>query len=261
MLSCAALLSLVICQRTDAQSFVMHPSPESNSRVSLRFLRRSTDGLERTFLSGTYELLFDIVSKGNLNFQAAIPFSVVKYEGHNARTGLGNIYAGVARRLSQGGDVTSAILYGVYIPTLDSHSSVYTTHYQEPPTYLNQTISLAVSYRYHRFMAGGFIYGLDIGPDLALPKNGDPEVIIHYGLSGGFRLNALALLAEFYGIMWLDECRRDLGNEFWNHSISLGAGLKSGSFRPAIFYQMRLDEELGDGSNGVLGIQCEFIAN
>jgi hypothetical protein len=89
-----------------------------------------------------------------------------------------------------------------------------------------------MSYRYHRLIPGSFIYGLDIVPDLALSRNGDPEITIHCGLSGGFRCRAPALLVEFYGIMWLDESRRDLGEEFWNHSITLGAELYSGSFRP-----------------------------
>jgi hypothetical protein len=247
-------------QTSSSQSFVMHPLPEARSRAVLRFVRQRTEGSKWTFLSGTYELRFDIDSGDDLNFQAAIPYSIVKYEGYgDIHTNLGNIYAGVAHCLSRRGNATSALLYGVYVPTLDECFVSGRSHFQEPPIYLSQTISLAMSYRYHRTTPGGFVYGLDLGPDLVLPKNGDPEIIAHYGFSGGLLVRDVVLLTEFYGIMWLDPNLRDLSDEFWNHSITLGAEFRSGSFRPAVFCQMPLEQQLRDWFDAILGIQCELI--
>ncbi len=53
----------------------------------------------------------------------------------------------------------------------------------------------------------GFIYGLEICPDIAIPtgSDGDTEIRAHYAAKGGFQLLNLAAWAELTGNILLTE--------------------------------------------------------
>jgi hypothetical protein len=237
----------------------MHPYRADESQETLRFLHPSVDGL--TPLSGTYELFLDNPYGPRSSFQAIISYAIMKSDDWDEiQNGLGNIYVGLAHRFSEEGPTVTSLAYGVYLPTLGTGDPIpymTQTHFQNPCRYTEE-VGLTASYRYHHVIAQGLTYGVEIGPHLLFFRNDSPDIIAHYGFSGGFQRGKTTVLGEFYGIMWLDDELRELGDYFWNHSITVGAELRAGSFHPGVFYQAPLEEGLRDRLTGVLGISCAY---
>ncbi len=107
--------------------------------------------------------------------------------------GLGWIFLGTQK--STGAKNKSFVVLGVYIPTIRDWDpakpfvGIFSDYYHFPK-YTPETITVTMNYAYHHAVERcGFIYGLEIGPDIAIPINsdGDTEIREHYPLKADFR--------------------------------------------------------------------------
>ncbi len=248
-----------------AQTFLLEEQAQGKGQCSLRYMRPGfADDVEISTFSGIYDLAVSVSVRPGVHVVGSVPFIVANYRHNRDRSGIGNIYLGIRhyRRGDTGRSSTESI--GLYFPTVGTNTLNwfgYLTNFQQQHKYLSKTLTLSGTYTHRRIWQGGGLFGFEIGPDLWIPiesEHRDGEILLHYGLDGGFRMDRLTIVLEVIGLALVTEDWDDLG-DLVKHAAVLGAQWDGGWFRPGVFYQLYLEDDLRDRVDGVLGFKVEFV--
>ena len=217
-----------------------------------------------TGLSGIVHIDGSFPLGSGWELQAQLPVVIVRMKDYSEinTIGLGNIF--LATQKCIGAQKTSFLALGVYIPTIGDNSYDrpfvgLLSDYYHLLKYMPRTTSVTLNYAYHHTVEHfGFIYGLEIGPDIAIPtgRDGDTEIYAHYAAKGGFQLSNLAVWSELTGDILLTE-EGNLSDKM-NNCLTFGAELNYPKVRPGIFYSIYLDSELREFVPSVLGIKADI---
>lgn len=261
------LIVMISFEGIHAQQFNMSPSPFDGKmtiglKVNKPFFKKSEYGDDYSGSSGVYKVYGYVPLKNNWQINAEVPLVVSKTGDYN-ETGLGNLYVEIQKALNS--TRSTWLAFGIFIPTVGSDN------------YLRQSMgAVADPYRFVQYMQGvsisstfgynltdkpGPIFGADLGPDLFIPtyQDGDVELLLHYGVKGGYQFNAVAAWAELNGIMIVTE-EGDLADR-WINQVNFGAQYVKGTFRPGVFYGIYLDKDFREGISGLLGVNLQVVLN
>ena len=251
---------------THAQHFNLSSPPiDEKLSVGLKYNRIFLkDADELSALSGVYKLYGIFPLKNNWQINAEIPLVVAKWNYNDFEeneTGLANIFVEVQKALNA--EKKTYLNFGILFPTIGSEhyermfigflSDVYRfVQYMEGFT-LNGTFG------YNMRNKPGAIFGLEAGPDIFIPttEGDDVELLMHYGLKGGYRFNNISTWAEFSG-MWIITEEGSLDETSLNQ-IFLGGQLNSHKFRPGIFYGFHINKDFREETKGILGLNLQVV--
>jgi len=250
-----------------AQSFLLQDVPADETKLGFRYLRpdfKEGDGL--TFLSGVYDFSVSIPVGSKVNIVGSLPFGVIGVEGVDTESGIGNIYVGLQHRLNSTAEKGLSASLGIFLPTMpEDKFSVFLigvySNYFEFQKFFPNTLTVYGNLAYHRIKSNGWMFNLEIGPNIMIAtgdNDADTEVLIHYGLSGGYRVHDVAFKAELAGMAILTEDVDEFGDRF-AHMLAFGVQWTRGPVRPGIFYKIYLKEELRDVVSGVIGIKLDVV--
>lgn len=260
----AVLLSLQVVK---AQQFNLSPGPVDGKmsiglKVSKPFFKKTEYGDEFSSTSGVYKVYGYFPLKNNWQINTEIPVVVSKTSDYN-ETGLGNLYVEVQKAL--GSSDQTWLAFGIYVPTIGSDKYLRQSMgiITDPFHFVqySEGISIRSTFGYRLIEKPGPILGVDIGPDLFIPtyEDGDLELLLHYGIKGGYHFNAVAAWSELNGIMVITE--DGALADRWINLLNFGVQLSRGTFRPGVFYGIHLDKDLREGTSGVLGINLQIVLN
>lgn len=259
------MIAMIPCQVIQAQQFNMSPAPIDGKmsiglKVNKPFFKTMEYGEEYSGTSGVYKIYVYLPLKNNWQINAEVPLVVTKTTEYND-TGLGNLYVEIQKALNS--SKNTWIAFGLYLPTIGKE------HYDrglmgflaDPYRFVqySEGISINSTLGYNLTNRPGLILGADIGPDLFIPtyEDGDVELLLHYGIKGGYHFNAVAAWTELNGIMIITE-EGDLADR-WINMVNFGAQLSKGTFRPGVFYGIHLDKDIREGTSGILGINLQIV--
>ncbi len=259
------LVALVSVQGVMAQHFNMSPAPFDGEmsiglKVNKPFFKKTEYGEDYSSASGVYKVYGYFPLKNNWQINAEVPLVVSKTPEYN-ETGLGNLYVEIQKALNNARSTWLAI--GIFIPTVGSDNYLRQSMgaITDPYHFVQymEGISISSTFGYNLTKKPGPVFGVDIGPDLFIPtyENGDVELLLHYGVKGGYQFNAVAAWAELNGIMIVTE-KGDLADR-WINQVNLGAQLTRGTFRPGIFYGIHLDKDYRESISGIMGVNLQVV--
>jgi len=257
------VFSIAIHSSAYCQYFNLEPQGNPQKLIGLKInnpLFKSMDnGYQVSSLSGIYTVygLFNL--KNNWSIYSEIPIIIAKndYEKEN---GLGNVLIVLRKALNE--NRSSQISFGAYLPTFGKEK------------YLKQEIGILSNiYRLPQFIEGVTVYGnfshclpeekkglfgFEIGPDIAIPTGeGDVELLLHFGIKGGYRFSKVLLWSEFNSITVITESGLDI-DEMIQSQLLFGGQLDLGKIDPGIFYTIPLKEYMREVTSGILGIKVSF---
>jgi hypothetical protein len=178
---------------------------------------------------------------------------------------IGNIYVG--SQFALGEKKSSRLSVGFYLPTANSDSEGglevgLLSNFYNIERYAMNTFSIYTNYAYAHRPEKGFLGGLDVGFSVWIPtKDGDvreTEVVLHYGMQGGYQFNQFALWAEFNGILIVTEDEGDFADKVINQ-LFLGGQYTGGTVQPGLFYGINLDSDLKELIKGIFGIKIDVV--
>jgi len=216
-------------------------------------------------LSGIYQLYLDIPISNKFNIIGNIPFLNTSYEidyGFGKydydENGFGNIFVGMQTNPEIVNNRISIVTFGLFLPTgeKDVASGGFLTDYYYIQKYIPNSLGLYFNYAYHRSNENGINYGLEVGPNILVPTEGETsetEVFLHYGFALGYQMEKIILNVEFTGIGIVTQAVDNFEDRLI-HSLNFGGQWKGDVITPKIFYRIYLREELRDMIDGVLGV-------
>jgi hypothetical protein len=257
------LLPLIV----SAQSFLLKDLPVDKTTLGFRFLHPSFKDVEGlSFFSGVYDFSVRIPMGSKLNIVGSLPFATASGDDIESESGLGNIYVGLQGRLGSTAEKGFNLSIGAFLPTAseDKPSAAVigiTTNYLQLTKFLPNVLTITGNMAYHRIHSNGWMFGLELGPEIWIPtkgEEGEEEVYIHYGLSAGYRINAFDIKVEWAGIGIITEDVEDFGDRFIN-MLAFGVVWNRSAFRPGIFYKIYLKKDLRELVRGVIGIRLNVV--
>lgn len=260
------LLPLVI----SAQLFILQDPPSSKPKLTFKYFRphfKEAEG-SLTFLSGLYELHLSIPVNAKLNVVGSVPFMEYgwksSYYDDEGESAFGDIFIGLQYLLKKTDRQATAVCFGVYVPTAPEEKEGpvilgLATNYYKLPQYFPNVLTIYGDISHHIFTANGLLLNVELGPYFMIPTKGggDSELFIHYGLSGGYRVNPVDFNVEIAGVGILTEEADAFGDRFMN-MLGFGVQWNRGWIRPGIFYQIYLKKSMSDSISGVIGIKLEI---
>lgn len=266
----AGIFIFLLTCLVSAQSFILENPPIDKTRFGLRYLRPFFDGSsDLSFLSGVYDLSVSTPVGSKMNIVGSIPFATIGGEFGDwieSDSGFGNIYIGLQHRLKSTAEKGMTLSVGAFLPTAseDKYSVPLLgmlANNIEIYKYFPNILTIHGNAAYYRSQSKGFMYGLEIGPNIMIPTKGEDtevELLVHYGLSCGYRTKDFVLKAEFAGVGNITAEDGDFSDRFL-HAFTFGLLWDRGSIRPGIFYKIYLDKDWSDVVSGVLGIKLEIV--
>lgn len=252
---------------TFAQNFNLS-SPPIDEKMSVgmkynRVLLKEYDDFSS--LSGIYKFYGYFPLKNNWQINAEIPLVVLTWKDNeysDNQTGLGNIFIEFQKALNE--NKTTYLDFGIYIPTIgsDNYERMFLGILSDVYRFVQymEGITINSTFGYNIRNKPGAIFGIEVGPDLFIPTsdNGnDVELLIHYGLKGGYRFNKVSTWTEFSG-MWLLSEEGSIDSNSYNQ-IFFGGQLNSSKFRPGIFYGFHINKDLREETKGIVGVNLQVV--
>jgi hypothetical protein len=257
-------MSGVLIHPVEAQQFNLSTVPFDNLSIGLKvnkpFFKKSEFGENPSGASGVYKFYGYIPLRKNWQINTEIPLVLVK-TGETGKTGLGNIYVEIQKALNTG--KTTWLAFGLYVPTVgkENYEKMSIGILSDPYRFLQYTegATLNTTFGYNLREKPGIIFGVDIGPDIFIPtaEGGDLELLMHYGIKGGYQFNTVSTWAELSGVLIVTE-EGNLDDK-WMNQVFFGAQLNRGIIRPGVFYGIHLDKFIRDEISGILGINLQFV--
>ncbi|MFZ0453189.1 MAG: hypothetical protein WAM24_05510 [Ignavibacteriaceae bacterium] len=216
-------------------------------------------------LSGVYQLNANIPISSKLNIIGDIPYVITNFELNFvdfsqsfSENGIGNIFIGLQTNSKLVNNKKSIFTFGLYLPTCSENGAVWGLLADDYffPKYYPNSFSIYFNYAYHKIDTQGLNYGLELGPDLLIPtksSSNETELLIHYGVVGGYQIDKLLLNLEFLGFGIITEHTDNIGDRFIN-MVNIGAQWKGSTITPKIFYKIYLRDEIRHTVDGVLGL-------
>lgn len=244
-----------------AQQFNMSTVPVDTRmsiglKVNKPFFKNSEYDDNPSGLSGVYKFYGSFPLKKNWQFNAEVPLVISKTEEYN-QTGLANLYFEMQKAFNTA--KTTWVSLGVYVPTIngDEYNLQSIGVLSDPYSIIQymKGVSIRSTFGYSLTKKPGPIFGIDIGPDFFIPTTEaywDVQVMLHYGIKGGYHFTSLATWAELSGILMLGG---------WINQVNLGVQMNHGTFRPGIFYSLYLDKDYREMISGTLGLNLQVAIN
>jgi len=246
-----------------AQTFYMQPMPPEHVCLELRYLRSdyATDA-DQSAVSGVFDFSLGVRIDSKSAAQISIPITSVQFGDGERESAVGNIYIGVQRLIGGEGYRSSALSFGVFVPTAEKHDlTTYLTglfaNYCEMQKYMPSILTIYTNYSFRYERPSGGIFGFEIGPSLYMPtgdNDGGGELYIHYGFSGGVGVSGFRILTELTGLFMLSWDSDEFSDRFVN-ALTFGARWAGGPLQPGVFYKFYLKDYLNDTVDGVLGLE------
>jgi len=264
-----------------AQTFYLEPMPNDRPTVGLSFQKPNLPGeTNESFFSGTYDVYCQIPTSDDVGLRFLLPFTHVGYSrtyylpgygdyytSGSSSSAIGNLYLGLYFTSRPSETKRTVTSLGLHFPTANDKDywvhdfGTLTDYYQARRTLYNAWIILAnIAWRLEE--REGAIAGFEIGPEAWIPEpslDADPELLFHYGLSGGAGTHDFAFLAELTGLAIATESNIDFGDRF-QHFLAFGFGLRNRVVRPTFWFQVPLHNDMEALINGVIGIKVEIVA-
>jgi len=264
------ILIFLFSLAASAQSIILQDPPAPKPKLTFKYFQPHFKEAESpfTFLSGLYDLSLSIPVNAKLNVVGSVPFTTFawknSYYDDEGESAFGNISLGLQYLLKRTAEQATAVHFGVYIPTApekDENPLILglLTNYYELPKFFPNVLTIYGGLSHHVFKANGWLLNVELGPYFMIPTKGggDPELFIHYGLSGGYRVNPVDFNVEFSGIVILTEEADEFADRFV-HMLGFGVQWNRGWIRPGIFYQIYLNKSYRETISGVIGIKLEI---
>jgi len=261
------LLVFVFSMSLSAQEFILNSAPQDNFHFGYRFLRPNVDGEDQySVITGAHELFGDFKLSGRIYLQAIIPIAYFSAEEMDREISMGNLYAGV--QIGIGEQSRSRVSAGLYLPTCGDEdwatefamiSNLYNMERYSP-----KTLSIYANYAYALRPEKGPLFTLEAGPSLLIPTeegiygSRETELLLHYGLMGGYSFGFVGLWAELNGVMIATEEGMSLGDRTL-HQLLIGGQFTGGKVRPGLFYGFNLDSEWNDSIKGTFGVKIDVV--
>jgi hypothetical protein len=241
----------------------MEPQESGTNIVGLKvaipgFKENEYDGYKT--MSGTYTPYAFFSFKSNWSLYAEIPIIIANSDYEN-QTGLGNMFFTFRYNLNT--DQTSRISIGAFLPTISKEKYQvqeigFSSNYYRLSQYL-RAVTLYGNYAYHTAGEENLIFGLEGGPELLIPTDGDGadlELLLHVGAKAGYKINKLSLWTEFNGIFIVSESGWNF-NDRLTSQLMFGGQLNFNKVKPGIFYGIPLKKNLREYQNGILGFKVD----
>jgi len=263
----AVLVSLILMasQAGFGQTFLMQTPAEGRPAFGARLMRPyfADADIDLSTLSGALDFFVNVPVGRQINLVGRFAFNNVSIKGAGRESGVGDLYVGLQSRHGEGSGLSAS--GGVYLPTATEHLAARAigllSNLYEFPRSLPHVLTLYTNVAYHYRPRGILLASIEAGPTFSIPtgeNRGDAELLVHYGGALGVKVGALGISGELLGVAVITEDVENFGDRF-NHFVDLGIQLVKGEARPALFYQIPLDDEFAE-IDGVLGIKVELIA-
>ncbi len=253
---------------TQAQTFNLRSVPTGKIQLGFNFEKPFfKNSLGFSTLSGVYQFSVNVPVSSKLNIVSDIPFITTKYEVDFGsfigkykfdQSGFGNIFIGLQTNGNPFENKRSIFTFGLYLPTASEDVAInglYINYYNFQEFFPN-SLGLYFNYAYHNLPSEGFIFGLDIGPNIIISTIGEgpnPELFIHYGISAGYRVNKFLIKSEFYGIALMSGDVQNFADRFVN-LFDIGVQWMDDYVKPKLFYSIYLDRDINRIMDGMLGV-------
>ena len=252
-----------------SQSFNLEPGASESTLIGLKVslpVFEKSEWYNVKAMSGIYTLYSAVPFSKKWSLYAELPFIVSKYEdGNENETGLGNIF--LAARVTLNEKRTSLLSLGAFLPTIseDKYSlsligwmSNYYRYAQVVSAY-----TIYGNYSYRTDPEKSWILGIEVGPEVVIPKaevESDSEVWLHLSLQAGYRINKLALWAEFNDIIYASQLDQEIDfNDRNINQLVLCGQYEFGVIRPGISYMFPLKDDISDLQKGAIGVKVDFL--
>ncbi len=221
--------------------------------LALDFLRPKFGGGVTSLTSGAVFLSGRFAVGTNAAFKFELPYARAAGDAFSSST-IGDPYIGAEFGTAR----NTSFELGVRVPlTSESESAQIMGLYSDvlrAEAFLPNVLSVVTRVRFHRDYPTGLTVDLGGGPSVWAPTKGggDPEVVLHQHVSGGYRGPKAWISFGFGGLLILTE----EGNfaERTIYQIGVSAGLSQGQVRPALHLILPLDSQINSNVDMVLGL-------
>jgi len=260
-----SVFTLLSNQGSRAQQFNMLPAPvDKNISIGLKvnkpFFKKTEYYENPGGASGVYKFYGYFPLKKNWQINTEIPL-VIADMGETTKTGLGNLYVELQKALND--NKATWLAFGLYVPSIgtENYEKMFVGFLSDPYRFLQyeEGFTLNSTFGYNLRETPGILFGVEMGPDIFIPttEGGDVELLMHYGIKGGYRFRTVSAWTELSGILIVTE--EGSLDDKWMNQLFFGAQLNQGMFRPGIFYGFHLDKYIRDELSGVLGLNLQFV--
>lgn len=265
-----------------AQNYLMHPVPEDKARMGIKYMRPNGVGdfLDLTGFSATYDFYVNIPVSSVTGLLVSIPYTrfndphmkIRDYSGQIIEVGVsssnvGNIYCGVQVRMDSLSSYQQTLTVGAHLPTAQERKDYSYALFDllcDPYNPQRMTtwvwgfdMNFAIRRDFYNAEGMGAYWGTELNPLLLIPRGGgESELIMRYGISAGSSLGKFAFGFEFLGAFIVTEDIKEFPERF-DHYAVFGISLINSPVRPAIFYQLPVDDDLNELINGIFGLKLE----
>jgi hypothetical protein len=258
------VLSTMLCiNASNAQNFNLEPQESETNIVGLKaafpsFKKTEYEGYKT--MSGAYTPYAYLKLKNNWSLYAEIPV-IIANSDYEKETGLGNLFFAFRKNLNT--EQTSRISFGAFLPTISKEKYQvnkigFSSNYYRLSQYA-RAATIYGNYAYHTSGADDLIFGLEIGPELLIPVDGDGaelELLMHFGAKAGYKISKVWLWSEFNGIMIVTEPDMDLNDRLVSQ-LMFGGQLNFKKIKPGIFYGIPLNKYTREYQNGIIGLKLD----
>lgn len=260
-----------------AQTFYLNPIPSERPTFGFRFMKvKLAEDLDESTFSGTYDFYADIPISKTAGFRLSLPYSKMSYSPGPDYTGMprsrvestagGNVYLGMYSMRQMSERTKTVVSMGLHLPTASeprrsrdavAYGALANLHQARRVVTNAWVLYGNMTWRVESSQGG--IFGLEVGPEVWIAEGGidaDPELLFHYGFSGGVGTRHFSFLAEAIGLFLASEETEEFGDQFQHH-FAFGVGVRNFPIRPSLWYQVPLENDVRAVIDGVFGVQVE----
>jgi len=221
--------------------------------LALDFLRPKFNGGGTSLTSGAVFLSGRFAVGTNAAFKFELPYARIAGDAFSSST-IGDPYIGA--EFGTTGSTTFEL--GARIPlTSESEFAQIMGLYSDvlrTEAFFPNVLTVVARVRFHRDYPTGLTLDAGGGPSVWAPTKGggDPEVVLHQHIAGGYRGPKAWLSFGLGGLLIITE-DGDFA-ERTIYQIGMSAGLSQGQVRPALHLILPLDSEINSNVDMVLGL-------
>ena len=260
------LLIFLLISVCSAQTLNLQSMPDSTKQFGFSFDKTFySNNYDMSTLSGVYQIYLNIPISSKLNLISSIPYVNTNYEVDSYwgkytydKKGFGNIFIGIQTNKQIVNNRRSVVSAGVFLPTAEENialNGLYSNYY-DLQKFIPNSFGIYLNYAYDRIISENFNVVFEVGPNFIIPtgdNNSNGEVLIHYGLDAGYKVDKLFFNVELIGMAIVTEEQDDISDRFIN-MLNFGTQWKGAVFSPKLFYKIYLKEVISDNLDGVLGL-------
>jgi hypothetical protein len=265
-----ALLFFIFSSSSYAQFYTLKKTPLSFPSFDFKFIHAVQDDnmftskYTQAVYSGVYDLDFNIPVSKSINLNFVLPVSVFKYTDVDGDTDIGNIGIGIQTKKQISEIRKLNFTLTLFLPTSPTEfatanfSSIFVNYY-DIQKYMPNSVGLYFNSENRWDFSDGHILKVDAGTQFLIPtaKNGEMELLLHYGVGGGAAIGDFTALLEFSGIAILTANIDSFSDRLFN-TFSFGLNYRGFSVKPGVFYKIYFNEMIPFNSAFGFNIQFDF---